>query len=340
MFNRNALICFSTGISLLIAKIAAVSADPLSALTGFFSQITIAFVVLALVWAGMRARNAFGEKPGLQWRLLLVTVGWLMTGFILTIGWVDHNLAQRTHANVYDEPYKVWATRGLVTDGSDGSPVRVRNSIESISYAFSQGARGTEVDIFYDPKKSKFIVSHSRGYEKPNGSLLPLDALFDAVGEDGYFWLDWKKLRHLKRNQLQAALTRLKQITDRGTLRDRVYVEGEAPFSLLVVRQAGFQTIYDCRPLLDSNILGPVIVDVFKAIYYFGGFTAIGMNSGTRNEPIFGPNTRCLLRNIPVFIYHVPDDLEFLKELASYSNVRVIIIRQDINRFEFVVENS
>ena len=204
-----------------------------------------------------------------------------MTGFILTIAWVDHNLAQRTNATVYDEPHKVWATRGLVTDGSEGGPVRVRNSIESISYAFDRGAMGTELDIYYDTEMSDFVVSHSHRYEKPNGALLTLGTLFDAVGGDGYFWLDLKNLRHLDRSQLQTALARLQQITDRTGLKDRVYVEGEAPFSLLAVRQAGFQTIYDCRPLLDSNILAPVVIDVFKAVYYFGGFTAMSLKSGT-----------------------------------------------------------
>jgi hypothetical protein len=341
MFNRTSLICFSTGISLLVAKIAALSIDPFSSLTGLFPQIVDAFVFLALLWVGFRARNVFGERTEVRWRpFLLVTAGWLMTGFILTNGWVDYNLAQRTYVNVYDEPHKVWATRGLVTDGSDGSPERVRNSIASISYAFEQGARGTEVDAFYDPGMGRFVVSHGSNYKKRNGVLLTLDTLFDAVGEDGCFWLDWKKLRYLNRNQLQAALTRLKQVTDRGTLRDRVYVEGAAPFSLLAVRQADFQTLYDCSPMLDSNILSPVLVDVFKAVYFFGGFTVMGMQSGTKAQPVFGPNTRCLLRNIPMFIYHVPDDMEFLKELASFRNVRVIIIRQDINHFEFVVENS
>ena len=259
-----------------------------------------------------------------------------MTGFILTIAWVDYNLKQRTNATVYNEPRKVWATRGLVTDGSDGGPVRVRNSIESISYAFYRGARGTELDVYYDTEMREFIVSHSRHYEKPNGALLTLDTLFATVGGDGYFWLDWKKLRHLDRSQLQAALEQLKQITDRTGLKDRVYVEGEAPFSLLAVKQAGFQTIYDCRPLLESNILSPLIVDVFKEIYYFGGFTAMSLNSGTRVEPIYGPRTRIALRNIPLFVYHVPDDPELLEELASSKDVRVILLQQDIDRFNFL----
>jgi hypothetical protein len=338
MFNRNAIICFFTGSALLAAKIATVCADPVSALTGVFPQIIVVLVVCALLWAGVRARNTFGKMSGLRW--LLVICGLLMTGFILTIGWVDYNLAQRTYDNVYNEPYKVWATRGLVTDGSDGSPVRPRNSIASISYAFSRGARGTEVDVYYDPAQCKFLVSHSPQYEKPNGALLSLESLFDAVGEGGYFWLDWKRLRRLNRQQLHAALTRLKHIADRGTLKDRIFVEGEAPLSLPAVKQAGFQTIYDCHPLFDSRILSTLLIDVFKAVYYFGGFTVMGMQSGTREEPIYGPKTHRALRNIPVFLYHVPDDVELLKELASLSNVRVIIIRQDIDRFDFLAHNQ
>lgn len=338
MLNRNALIFFLTGAALLAAKIAAVCADPVSALTGVFPQIIVVLVVCALLWAGVRARNTFGKMSGLRW--LLVICGLLMTGFIVIIGWVDYNLAQRTYDNVYNEPYKVWATRGLVTDGSDGSPVRVRNSIESISYAFSRGARGTEVDVFYDPEMRTFIVSHSPRYEKPNGALLTLDSLFDAVGQNGYFWLDWKKMRHLSEQQLQAAITRLKKITDTGTLRDRIFVEGEAPLSLLAVKQAGFQTMYDCRPMLDSNIINPVFIDVFKAIYYFADFTVLGMKSGTRVKAVYGPKTRNALRNIPIFLYHVPDDVELLKELASLSNVRVIIIRQDVDRFDFLAHNQ
>jgi hypothetical protein len=341
MRNRVSILCLSMGVLLLVAKLAAVLVDPASASTGLFPQLIVAFVIFALLRVGWRARIIFGKKPRLRWLpLILVTAGWVMTSFILLIAWVDQNLAGRTYAGVYEDPHKVWATRGLVTDGSDGSPIRVRNSIESISYAFNRGAKGTEVDVFYDPEMGVFVVSHSRRYEKPNGILLTLDSLFDAVGGDGYFWLDWKKLRHLNVGQLKNALARLQQITDRGDLRDRVYVEGETPLSLLAIKQAGFQTIYDCKPTFDSNIMGSVVVDLFKAVYYFGGFTVMGLNSGIRAEPIYGPNTRCGLRNIPVFLYHLPDDVAFIEELVSSKDVRVIIIRQDVNRFSFVAGNS
>ena len=264
------ILYLSTGCALLAAKLTAVAASPASAATGLFPQLIVIAVAFSLVWAGLRARRMPLKRATLRRALfLLVPAGWLMSGFILTISWVDHGLAQRANTGVYDEPRKVWATRGLVTDGSDGAPVRVRNSIESISYAFEKGARGTELDAYYDTNMGDFVVSHSRRYEKPNGDLLTLGTLFEAVGDRGCFWLDWKNLRHLDRGQLQDALTRLQRITERDGLRNRVYIEGEAPFSLLTVRKAGFQTIYDCRPTLDSNSIGPVLVDIFKAVYYF-----------------------------------------------------------------------
>ena len=79
-----------------------------------------------------------------------------------------------------------------------------------------------------------------------------------------------------------------------------------------------------------------MVVDVFKAVYYFGGFTAMSLNSGTWLDPIYGPSTRIQLRNIPLFVYHVLDDPEFLKELASLRDVRVIIMQQYIDRFDFL----
>ena len=118
MQNRVCILCLSTGMSLLVAKLSVVLVDPLSASTGLFPQLIVVFVAFALLRVGWRARIAFEKKPRLRWLpLLLVTAGWIMTSFILLIAWVDHNLAGRTYAGVYDNPHKVWATRGLVTDG-------------------------------------------------------------------------------------------------------------------------------------------------------------------------------------------------------------------------------
>ena len=86
--------------------------------------------------------------------------------------------------------------------------------------------------------------------------------------------------------------------------------------------------------------MGMVVADLFKAVYCFGGVTVMGLNSGTPEEPIYGPNTRHRLRNVPVFLYHLPDDITFIEELVSFRDVRVVTIRQDVNRFRMAAESS
>jgi hypothetical protein len=146
------------------------------------------------------------------------------------------------------------------------------------------------------------------------------------VGKDGEFWLDLKKLRRLDKTQLAAAIAELEDLTAEGNLKQRFYVEGEDPINLRAFHRAGFLTIYDTHPLKDSNPLTPLASDLYKLIYYFGGHTVMGMNSGEGDALIYGPETQRALRNVPMFIYHTPDEDARLEHLLGAGDVRVILI--------------
>ncbi|MBT7044157.1 MAG: hypothetical protein HN977_02095, partial [Gammaproteobacteria bacterium] len=109
-------------------------------------------------------------------------------------------LAKKDFSDSYNGCHKVWTARGLYGNGID------QNSIESIGAAFDIGAEGVEVDVRYDKKMQDFIVSHDYPYNKKNGKILKLSELFDALGDNHYFWLDYKKLRHLNEEQTQQAI--------------------------------------------------------------------------------------------------------------------------------------
>ena len=193
--------------------------------------------------------------------------------------------------------------------------------------AFSKGARGTEVDHYYDTDLKKFIVSHDRPYNLKNGSLLTLEELFNATGESGYFWLDFKKLRKLNKEEAKAAVMRLETIADKYSLKKRIYVEGEDPINLSLFHQAGFNTIFDTHPLSDNNPFTPMVINLYKALFYFGDFTVMAMNYGSIDDPIYGPHTQRSMGDIPVFIYHVADDAELLSTLSASTSVRVILVQ-------------
>jgi len=53
----------------------------------------------------------------------------------------------------------------------------------------------------------------------------------------------------------------------------------------------------------------------------------MGMDTGTADAPIYGPETRRLLRNVPLFLYHAPDDAAFLGELLGSPDIRVLLMQ-------------
>ena len=257
---------------------------------------------------------------------LALVISAVMSGFTVSVAYVDAQLQSRTYPDVYKDCYKIWAARGLVLEGPDISHTGNQNSIESIGRAFARGARGTEVDIHYDAEMGKFIVAHDKPYNLKNGALLTLESLFKATAGSSYYWLDFKKVRRLNDLELTQSVIELERIAQLTNLKSKIYVEGEAPFSLTAYRDVGFNTIFDTHPLPDSNPLTPPVINLYKLFYYFGDFTVMGMNYGAIDDPFYGPRTRQLLGDIPVFLYHVDDIPELLMMLSRLDTVRVILV--------------
>jgi glycerophosphoryl diester phosphodiesterase len=264
----------------------------------------------------------------------LMAVSAAMVSYESTVLYVDHRLEERTHEGVFNDCYKVWAARGLVLATSQIVRDGTQNTIESVTLAFDEGATGCEIDVFFDAPMGQFIVSHDRPYHLKNGKLLTLAEMLQAVGQRGYIWLDFKKLRHLDGDALAVAVAELSQLCDQFGDRKRMYVEGEDPLNLSAFRDAGFPTIFDTHPLPDSNYVTPALINLYKILYYFGDFTVMGMNYGTVGDPIYGERTQDALGEIPLFIYHVEPQPDVLQSLAESSSVRVILVEnQSLNRY-------
>jgi glycerophosphoryl diester phosphodiesterase len=258
----------------------------------------------------------------------LIMVG--ITVYFVVTAYVNYQLEHPSEYQAYDSCQKVWSSRGTYIEWKD------QNSIESVRTALLEGAGGVEIDLRFDTELKKFIISHDYPYNLKNGKLLSLQELLDAVGDFGYFWLDYKNLRLLSSEQTQEAIVRLKEISARGDLRERIYIEGVDPIKLPLYRQAGFHTIFDTQPPKDSLPVTAFVMNIYKAAFYFGGHTVMGMAYGSVEEPIYGPDTQKGLGNIPVFLYHVPNDDELLDRLVASKEVRAILVGRDrsAGRFE------
>mgnify|MGYP003645639313 CR=1 FL=1 len=290
---------------------------------------TLALITLILL-GGLSAFYLLSRR---RWKyryllplMLLFVINTTVAGVILASVYVDQQLAQRSYAGIYNDCHKIWGARGLVQEGPNITPDGSQNSVASISLALSRGAKGNEVDVFFDRDWGEFIVSHDYPYNLKQGSILTLENLFRVTGKQGYVWLDFKKLRHLNSAELAQSVAELARIAASTDLKQRIYVEGEAPFSLAAYRDAGFNTIFDTHPLPESMPLASAIIAVYKLVYYFGDYSVMAMNYGEIDDPIYGPTTRRQLGSIPVFIYHVDDHAETLQALSNMPTVRVILV--------------
>ena len=269
-----------------------------------------------------------------RWSLYFVfSYALLAIVYFTTVSYVNEQLEARTPQAIYNECFKIWATRGLVTEGDLGL-ASSGNSTRTVLLAFEYGAKGSEIDVFYDPKLDQYILSHDFPYNLKDNKLLTLEELLENVGNDHFIWLDLKKLGRLTEEQVKKGVQRLSKITENKSVRNKIYIEGEDPFNLGIFRDGGFNTLFDTQPLPEEMLLSTFVINIYKMAYYFGDFTVMGMNSGNVESPIYGSNAESLLKDIPLFLYHVPDNEEHLKRLSKIVNVRVILNEDhSVNRF-------
>ena len=312
---------------LVVSLVYDLGKNPLQVFNALFPWLSVLLMVL-INFKLMRVLGANQTLSVIKKMMFAVAfvISVVMSCFTVSVAYVDQQLQSRSYTDAYKDCFKIWAARGLVLEGPDILHTGNQNSIESIGRAFERGARGTEVDIHYDAEMEKFIVAHDKPYNLKNGALLTLESLFQATAGSSYYWLDLKKVRRLNDQELTQSVIELERIAQLTNLKSKIYVEGEAPFSLAAFRDAGFKTIFDTHPLPDSNPLTPPIINLYKLFYYFGDFTVMAMNYGAIDDPFYGARTRQLLGDIPMFLYHVDDVPELLMMLSGLDTVRVILV--------------
>lgn len=268
--------------------------------------------------AGKKNRKRVSKKL-----VLGVTVSFVIVSYFLTVVYVDAQLAKRSYPEIINSCNKVWATRGLVTDHENR--LNNANSIESVTLALQSGAIGVEIDVYFDLDIGDYVVSHDRPYNLKDGHILTLKELFQSVKYRGYYWLDFKKMTRLNETQMRQAVERLQDITIDTGLSSRVYVESEHPKNVAFFHRGGFHSILDTQPLPDSYIGTELIHNVYKIIFYFGNFSVMGIGYGELDDPVFNSTSYRVLKDVPIFVYHVPNDEVLILNLAAQKNVRVIL---------------
>lgn len=246
-------------------------------------------------------------------------VATMVVGFLV----LTHGYQQISDKPFYREPFKVWAHRGYLGETGQIS----ENSIAAFELAGSRGAKGIELDIFYDDALNAFVVSHDKPYHLHNGRVLRLSEVFDRFGTQFHYWLDFKNLKHLPHAQIERAVTTMIALLEKNGIKQRVLIESQNPEALAPFANAGIRTSFWIG--LDPESSAPSYwYNLFKIRYYLQRYAipAISMDHNQYDTRLYD-----LLPIQELYLFTVNDDAR-LEELAKDPKVRIILSDKDYFR--------
>lgn len=246
----------------------------------------------------------------------------LPAGLLVGIGvaYVVVNLlfARLTITPFYDGCQKVWAHRGF-------AKIKAGNSIPAFEQAFALGAKGVELDIHYDAQQDRFVISHNYPYDLKDGKLLFLDEVFVAVGQQGYFWIDFKNLQHMSRSEAESVAPKLIALLTKYNLQHKIIVESKSAGNLTAFSQRGIATSYWLggvnRQTGTVARLGKIFS--YKLRFLRGHFSAISIDAEN-----FTPEMQSAFSNVPVHLFTLDDPNEILRYQAI-KNIRIILSNEN-----------
>jgi len=245
---------------------------------------------------------------------------WAATALLIVLSlvlYVNISFSGLIVTPLYDGCKKVWGHRGYFKDHES-------NSLPGIRQAFDLGAEGVELDVHYDIESNRFIISHDYPYELKDGRLLLLENVFRESGQRGYFWLDFKNLKHLKRKDAKNALKKLLSMLESYNLKRKVIVESKNALNLSIFSRAGIHTSYWISVNYEKEGLETRLrVFSFKVMFLYGRFSAISIDH--RN---YVPVVQNTFKNIPVHLFTLNSKKDILKYLHR-KNVKIILSDED-----------
>ncbi len=205
---------------------------------------------------------------------------------------------------------KIWAHRGLSVRFPE-------NSIQSINASFENNFGGAELDIRFDAKQNRFVVSHDFPYIKQNNKLLFLqDVLQSLKTKNYYLWFD---LKNLNESNVDSILNLLNIINKKFQIKNRIFIESDSAEELYTLKKAGFNTGLFLKPVRKTQFLSIIynnIVNIYHLCIY--SFDAVTMPA----ENYFG---------FVKFLYHRQNiclwtDLKNKDDLKQYTDLPEVMV--------------
>jgi len=191
------------------------------------------------------------------------------------------------------------------------------NPLKVIEKAFLNGARGIELDVFFDENTQRFVLSHDAPYFRYGGKLFYLHQVFERFKSRGYYWIDFKNLSF---SNYEKARSRMLNLLTKHKLFHHVYVESTHGLLLRTYSQKGIRTIFWI--VYENNWTRHFKILYIKSIIAFSRFNAISSPYQRVGDSYFMKT----FSHLPIFLFTLNKKHLFNRYIQD-KRVRVILTR-------------
>ena len=239
----------------------------------------------------------------------------LISLFSIALFLIEYNTTYNTCDHLLSKlNFKVWAHRGYYEN-----TLFKPNSIESFHNAKENNARGTELDVFYDVKYQKFVVSHNFPYQKHDYKVLFLDSVFVKFGNQFKYWLDFKNLRNLNEEKAIESCVELENLLIKTKVeKHNILIESQSLYNLNFYTMKGFYTSWWIRPI-KSKYKSIVTNYKYKIYYVLGKYSSLSMPYNK-----FNTNFENSMNNIPINLFTVNEEVLF-EDYLKNKKIKIIL---------------
>lgn len=212
----------------------------------------------------------------------------------------------------YDDCHKYWAHRGHHVD-------IMENTLLSFVTALNRGAKGIELDSFFNPNTQKFIISHDRPATEEYHLKLPLEEALDTIGRQGFIWIDFKNLGEFDSHTALISAEQLHTLLVTRNLLNSVIVESKHADNLALFAEKNIKTSYWIEPPNYSFIHTRVFMLIKRLQFYINNFHVFSIPYAK-----YSASVRSSSGGLPIHLFTV-NDINVGKRFENDSQVKVIL---------------
>lgn len=242
-------------------------------------------------------------------RVLRLSVRFLLLAVVI---WCATEVAWRNYAPT-SKPLprqEVWAHRCF-------SPLYLENTIAGLRYNVAAGAKGIEMDVFYDDSLQNFVVSHEFPYLKADGKLLLLREVFENIKDSTQYWLDFKNLSYNNQKNADKVLT---ELVNSHQLANKVFIESHKGWLLRGLCHPPLRTIYWAYYENRPPIFQPLKIWSMKLLLMTSDFDALDTFYDSADD-----RYRAIFDKYPTFICYANGETEVKNSLKRANLVAVLV---------------